>query len=248
MQRSNSNKPAVNFKLSQKHSLVSESDSMLLKEVLQYQNRSLTLAVNFMRSEDLIAVEKGTALELVQTVELPYDTQFDEMKNRASKLITSDKRAKRHKGNFRLDLKFFKYSDCVWVPMNTELQWIHAKSCALDHPSHELKILFAAINDSDIIKPNSVKHSVADSTESIISDFKTKIDISFYPPTNDLDAPHSFASVAELSGPMDAKQSAEHYNTLFNDSIFSLQTSSYNPEKQNAMARNLEKRITKARR
>lgn len=238
-------------------SAVIPEDSTVIREVLSFQNQNLQLNLSLHRLEAALesnsaSVEKSPPRNMT----VPYEYQFYSLQKLVAGIVARDSRSKKMRGKFTIDMKFYKRTDDSWVPMNTELQWLHAKSCALDDPSNGIKILYGAVNQADEVRPPRGRSVSAE--ETLLVELKNRLNVNLHPshePTKiesgGLDASvsfHSIGSMGELSAVAASASGRFGGNTsvLFNDSVSSLRsTQPNNREKQKILAKNLEKRLVK---
>lgn len=235
-------------------------DDTILREVLSFQSQSLQLHLSLHRLEAALEAASASAHSVPpQEVTVPYECSFLSLQRLVANIVAHDSRAKKMKGKFSIDLKFYKDSDQAWVPMNTELQWLHAKSCALDLPGNAIKILYGAVNQSDVVRPRA-DCSLED--DRLLLELKNKLNVNLHhnpdlSSSTGLDANvsfHSMESAGELSGAGGSihKGFGGSTSMLFNDSISSSGAGKRvalirnNKEKQNKLAKNLEKRLIKS--
>lgn len=240
-------------------------DNTILREALSFQSKSLQLNLSLFRLESALESESAASqLDPPRVVTVSFEYSYHSLQQLIANVVTKDSRAKNMKGKFTIDMKFFKVSEEAWVPMNSELQWIHAKSCALDYPGNSVRILYGAVNQADILRPP--RHP-SDEDDKLLIQLKSKLNVHLRPvpeihPQGGIEANtsfHSIDSASALSGLVGDDGSLIGRNLhgttslLFNDSVSTcgggtrrrLSKQRENTGKQNMLASALEKRLTK---
>lgn len=143
------------------------SEGRLLLEILCGQERALELHVEFIHYEHFVGGKDASDANISSTqVTIPYRASFLEVQELAAKSILADPLSRVMRGNFKVELKFFKEATKVWLPIADEIHWIHAKSTALDHENNQLRLLCRAINDNSHRRSSCNAEDVRDSFDS----------------------------------------------------------------------------------
>jgi hypothetical protein len=257
-------KMLANLKLSPGASLGMDSDNnSVLREVLSYQSQNLALTVSLYRLEDALESDKAVSQATpAHTAKVTFEYPFFAIQKLVASMVAHDSRAKNKKGKFSIDMKFYKEADETWIPMNSELQWIHAKSCALDNPLNSVKVMYGALNQSDIVRPPKAGSAAMQASQyeehQLLLELRSKLDVDLNlglrGVNNGLDSKHSFQSIDTDGSAGGNKFVGANTSLLFTDSITSQRSGHQAPEipkkghtlsaqKQNLMAKNLEKRL-----
>ncbi len=227
-------------------------DTRVIKRVLRFQNAATDINVEFVRQSKLLSGTRGPELHQSVRNTFHYNIPLYVVQKAVANLILQENSSKFTKGKFKVELQFFKESEQAWVAMNSEIQWIHAKSVALDQPDNSLKIMYEAVNSSELLSGGSL-----DADESLLFDIRSRVDSARnHPAQNGLveEQPsflssHHSESAASRSivlndfPSVDESFALTRYSVQKSASIAS-STRSLNKNKINAMASNLENRLT----
>jgi hypothetical protein len=231
--------PPPGIKIDEQSSLLSGGESTFIREIMTAQNKALAIDIELIQADELFKMHEPVSWIVA------FESSHIDILNYISELVRKDIKSHQKRGRFTLNLKFFKEIDSSWYPMNTELQWIQAKSSALDHKQNHLKVMYEVIDQH----VDTVSISIAEITPlgSVINDYRQKIDVNLnptgIPPKYDVSAPTSIQS--RLSMELSCVLTPEHHIRGFTDSQTSNKSLDIVKRKQNAMATNLESRLRK---
>ena len=143
--------------------------NIMAKRLVKFQNSSTDLTIYFIRHESLLyGIHQDVSANAGIRKVLPYNTSLKTLQKVVASFILQNPTALAMTGKFAVDLKFLK--EDAWILMDSEIQWLHAKSLALDRDGNQMRILYGALNDSDIISRGSI-----DAGDSTFLDMKSRV-------------------------------------------------------------------------
>lgn len=251
-QRIDRKKVLTGIKYGSAESRAQTGDTQVIKRVLRFQNAATDIHVEFVRQGRLLSGTGGPELKPSVRNTFKYNTPLYIVQKAAASLVLQDKSSKFMKGKFKVELQFFKESEQAWVSMNSEIQWIHAKSVALDQPDNFIKIMYEAVNSSELVIGGSL-----DADDSLLLDIRSRVDSALNHPSQNglVEEQHSFVSSHHSESgasrslmlndfPSVDESFALTRHSLQKSASVASSTRSLNKYKVNAMATNLENRLT----
>jgi hypothetical protein len=132
------------------------TEDKLLREIICGQERALELNLELIHHERFVGGHGSSDVSVPSIrATVPYNTSLAQVQELGARAILEDPLSKVMRGNFKVELKFFKEATSAWVAVADEIHWIRAKSTALDHDNNQLRLLCRAIQDSSARRASS---------------------------------------------------------------------------------------------